>query len=70
MFIYNCNVHTTEKVSRRIQLRATEKYTIGKEKKFVAGDKSPSMSVAFCHPDPPLVLLLESLHLSESCFTI
>ena len=47
MFIYNCNVHMTEKVSRRIQLRATEKYTIGKEKKFVAGDKSPSMSVAF-----------------------
>ena len=49
MFIYNCNVHTTEKVSRRIQLRATEKYTIGKEKNFVAGDKSPSN----CFPPPP-----------------
>ena len=28
------------------------------------------MSIAFCHPDPPLVLLQERLHFSESCFTI
>ena len=27
-------------------------------------------SIAFCHLDPPLILLLRLLHLFESCFTI
>ena len=49
MFIYNCNIHTTEKVSRRYKLLATTKYIIGEEKKFVAGDKTPSN----CSPPPP-----------------